>query len=74
MPYHHLTRQERFVIHQMRIEEFSVAETARALGRHRSTVYRELRRNALGPSSYVWDKAHARYRRRLRWHGNTDWL
>jgi len=67
MPYHHLNRAERKVIHHMRIEGFSVASMAKALGRHRSTIYRELKRNALGPNSYVWNKAHTRYRRRLFW-------
>jgi len=67
MPYTHLSRAERKVIHQMRIAEFSVSDTARALGRDRSTIYRELKRNALSPNSYVWNKAHTRYRRRLFW-------
>jgi len=32
MPYTHLSRAERKVIHQMRIAEFSVSDTARAQG------------------------------------------
>lgn len=67
MPYHHLNRAERGVIHRMRIEGFSVAQMAAALGRHRSTVYRELKRNAAGPRSYVDAVAHTRYRKRIRW-------
>lgn len=67
MPYSHLSRVERKVIHQMRIGGFSVSHTAQALGRHRGTIYRELKRNASGPNCYVWSTAHTRYRRRLRW-------
>ena len=67
MPYHHLNRDERKVIHHMRIAGFSISNTAQALGRHRSTIYRELKRNALGPNSYVDERAHAMYRRRLFW-------
>lgn len=66
MPYHHLTRQERSVIHRMRINGFAVPEMAKALGRHRSTIYREFGRNAAGPNSYVGATAHTMYRKRLR--------
>ena len=64
MLYHHLTRQERFVIHRMRVAGFGANEMAQALGRHRSTIYRELRRNALGPKQYVGPVAHTMYRKR----------
>jgi IS30 family transposase len=67
MSYSHLNRSERFLLHRMRIEGYSVSAIARALQRHRSTVYRELKRNALGPASYVGAKAHTMYRDRLRW-------
>lgn len=67
MPYHHLNRAERGVIHRMRIEGFSVAEMAAALGRHRSTIYRELKRNAVSTRSYVGMVAHTMYRKRQRW-------
>jgi len=43
--YTHLTREERDAIHTMRAEGKGVNETARAIGRDRSTVSRELRRN-----------------------------
>lgn len=67
MPYHHLNRTERKVIHQMRIEGLSATATARALGRDRSTIYRELKRNASGPKSYVDERAHAMSLRRRFW-------
>lgn len=52
MSYHHLTGDERNVIWQMRRLGKSRAEIARCLGRHRSTIGRELRRNAAFPSGY----------------------
>jgi len=46
MSYRHLTMDERNVIWRMRILGKSQAEIARCLGRGRSTISRELRRNA----------------------------
>ena len=45
MAYHQITREERYTIWALRRQEKSVAEIARALGRHRSTIHREVRRN-----------------------------
>jgi IS30 family transposase len=67
MPYNHLSKEERKCIHRWRIEEVPVGEMAQLLARSRSTIYRELRRNALGPNSYVGEKAHTLYRKRIRW-------
>ena len=45
MSYHHLTMDERNVIYRMQWQGYSNAEIARCLGRHRSTIGRECRRN-----------------------------
>lgn len=46
MTYHQLTEPERYLISQLRKAGRGVAEIAGILGRHRSTIYRECRRNA----------------------------
>lgn len=48
MSYQHLNLQEREVIHALRREGCSLKEIARQLGRDRSTISRELKRNAHG--------------------------
>ncbi len=45
MKYHQITSEERYTIAALRRERYSQSEIARHLGRHRSTVSRELRRN-----------------------------
>jgi transposase, IS30 family len=45
MSYTHLTMDERNVIYRMQFQGYSQAEIARCLGRHRSSISRELRRN-----------------------------
>jgi len=52
MSYHHLTMDERNVIYRMRFLGHSDAEIARCLGRHRSTINRERKRNAMGDGRY----------------------
>lgn len=46
MAYHQITSEERYTIAALRREGFNQSQVARHLGRHRSTVSRELRRNA----------------------------
>lgn len=48
MPYKHLTPQERYVISHLRVAKFSLREIARRLGRHHTTISREIKRN--GPT------------------------
>jgi len=48
----------------MRVAGQGVAAIAQALGRHRSSIYRELRRNACGPHAYSGAVAHTMYRKR----------
>ena len=45
MSYHHLTMDERNVIYRMQFQGYTQAEIARCLGRHLSTISRELKRN-----------------------------
>lgn len=43
--YHQLTNEERYMIAALRQQRRPVAEIAAELGRHRSTIYREVKRN-----------------------------
>ena len=52
MSYGHLTMDERNVIYRMHFQGYSDAEIARCLGRHRSTIGRERRRNAMSDGRY----------------------
>lgn len=45
MTYHHLTQEERYQIYAFRKANFSIRQIAEQLGRHPSTISRELRRN-----------------------------
>ena len=62
--YHQLTSEERYALSALRRQGCSQAEIARALGRHRSTVSRELRRNL--PSDGWYDARTADQRARMR--------
>lgn len=44
-PYHHLGNEERFYIWQAKREGNTQTHIAKALGRHPSTICRELKRN-----------------------------
>lgn len=57
MNYTHLTREERYQIHVLRRQGLSCADIARELLRHRSTISRELNRNAT-PQGYRPAQAH----------------
>ena len=63
----HISKLQRYKISWMREEEKSNAQIARALGVHRSTVGRELKRNS-NAKSRVYDPelAQAKYKRRMR--------
>jgi IS30 family transposase len=45
MRYHQITSEERHTLATLRKQHCSVAEIATIMGRHRSTIYRELKRN-----------------------------
>jgi len=65
--YHQLTQEERYRITAYRMAGYSQKEIAQLLGRHRSTIYRELKRNATPhDGDYRAEKAHKYARARLR--------
>lgn len=61
MPYHHLSATERGELQALWKQGKSVASIARALGRHRATVWRELRRNSVPARRYDAQRAQQRY-------------
>lgn len=70
MSYHQLTSQERYALSALRRQGLSQAAIARTLGRHRSTISRELKRNTR-KGVYRPSKAHKWTRgRRRRSHRN----
>ena len=46
MTYHQITSEERYILAALRKQGFNQSEIARDLGRHRSTICRELKRNS----------------------------
>ena len=69
MKYQQLTQDERYMIGQLRRQGYGLSEIARLLGRNRSTIWRELRRNMFetpkGPTCCV-SKAQEQRNGRLR--------
>lgn len=45
MPYHHFTREERYIVSYLSIAGFPLREIARRLGRHHTSISREIKRN-----------------------------
>ena len=64
MTYRQLSPAERYMLAALRRQGWNQAEIARALGRHRSTVCRELSRNGT--------KADGRYRAEVRAYRGHD--
>ena len=61
MQYQQLSAEERFLIATLRIHAIGIPDIAALLGRHRSTVWRELRRNAAPyDGGYRSARAHER--------------
>ena len=60
--YSHLSLDDRRVISEMVLARFPVTAIARHLGRHRSSIYREINRN-FHHTNYkdCWDKAYRKY-------------
>lgn len=69
MTYHQLTERERYLISRLRKAGHRAGEIARILDRHRSTIYREYRRNSTQVRRYLIycpSKAQERRNGRLR--------
>lgn len=64
MSYQHLTDHDRYVIHHLHLFGLSSAEIGRRIGRHRSTIARELRRNANRMGQYFPEHADRLTRQR----------
>jgi len=56
MPYTHLTEKDRYVISHLRSAKFSLREIARRLGRHHTSISREIKRNGpkYSPNAVYW--------------------
>ena len=64
-PYNHLTLEEREIISQLHSQGKSLGEISKALGRPKSTVSRELKRNFSNfKSKYFAHLAHNQYHKR----------
>ena len=66
MTYHQLTSEERYMISAYRLQGDSIPTIAIKLGRHRTTIWREVRRNCCFDQHYRPSKAITRTRRRRR--------
>lgn len=66
MSYVQITSDERYMIASMLWQGFSHADIARATGRHRSSIGREVRRNLCNDGAYRAEKADSRTRGRRR--------
>jgi len=74
MPYRQITQDERYRLSQLLCLPLSLAAIARLLGRHRSSIHRELARNRRARDRYEWyhadrlavtRRSHSRRNRRL---------
>jgi IS30 family transposase len=64
MNYTHLSQSERYQIQSLLGVGLSITQTALHLGRHRSTIAREIRRNSCASAPYQAHSAHQRARAR----------
>ncbi len=64
MNYRQLTSGERYTISTLKRQGFTVSEIAYEIGRHRSTIYREIKRNSCNDGRYRVFKASSRTRGR----------
>ena len=72
MSYRHLTVYERSQIETLSALGYSCRAVARLLGRHHSTINRELQRNKGREQTYQADKAHLAYQARRRKSSKKD--
>ena len=64
MSYRQITSGERYMISALRMQGLSLAAIADQIGRHRSSVSREIRRNQCNDGAYRPSKADSRTQRR----------
>ena len=57
--YKQMNAEERSSLYDLLQSGHSITEIAKALQRHKSTIYRELRRNATASGAYLPDRAHS---------------
>jgi transposase, IS30 family len=72
MNYRQITSGERYMISALRMQGLSLATIADQIGRHRSSVSREIRRNQCDDGAYRPSKADSRTRTR-RSHSRRNW-
>ena len=72
MRYHQLTSEERYALSVLRKQGLNNCQIARELGRHRSTIGREIERNARKDGGYRPNKADE-YARARRWRSRRNW-
>ena len=62
MTYRQLTPDERYMIGQLRRQGCGLSEMARLMGRNRSTIWRELKRNMVqSPKGLTYSVSRAQY-------------
>ena len=66
MNYRQLTYEERYLIARLRVQRLSIPRIARVLGRHRSTVWREIHRNLTNNGKYQVAEAQSKTNGRRR--------
>ena len=64
MGHRQITSEERYTISTLRKQGYSPARIAGYLGRHRSSIYREVKRNRCNDGHYRYSKASSRTRNR----------
>jgi len=62
--YTHLTREERHYLEQQRKAKVSLSQIAKALGRHRSSLGREVNRNSQPEGNYSYQQAESQAKQR----------
>lgn len=76
MTYHQLTYEERYLIARLREQRLSLPVISRVLGRHRTTIWREVNRNKTNAGKYqvaiAQEKTNGRRRRSRRNRQFTD--
>ena len=72
MTYHQLTATDRYTLRALQVQGYCPAAIARALGRHRSTITRELARNHARSSGYYRPELAEFYARGRRSHSRRN--